>query len=64
MTFKTNCRRIKKMDYLNSVGSGLIEIERFKKIRSNTYFLKNFNNCIDLTQFFKIALPLLSSKLR
>ena len=64
MSFKTNSRRIKKIEYLNSIGSGLIEIERFKKNRSNTYFLKNFNNCIDFTQFFKIALPLLVSKLR
>lgn len=64
MSFKINSRRLKKSDYLNSVDSGLIEIERFKKTRATTYFLKNFNNCIDFSQFFKISLPLLASKLR
>jgi hypothetical protein len=35
MSFKTNSRRIKKMDYLNSVDSGLIEIDRFTKKKKN-----------------------------
>lgn len=55
---------MRKSDCLNTMGTGLIEIERFKKTRSNTYFLKNTKNFLDFTQFFKFTLPLLISKLR
>jgi len=57
-------RRIKKIDRLNVVGSGLVEIEKFWNSRSKTYFLKNNNNILDFVVFFKLAKPILVNKLK
>jgi len=49
---------------MNVIGSGLIQIDRFKKC-SKTFVLKNdYNYFIDFNQFFDYGFEMLVSKLK
>jgi hypothetical protein len=44
-------RMISKSIHMNTIGDGLVEIERFKKT-SKTFFIKNTSKFINYSLFF------------